>query len=276
MFNVFVYGTLRKGQGNRRIIEEFIVNARPGTVGAVLFDNGSFPYAILSEDHVAVGEWITFDKVDQIEVMHRLDRLEGYRGDGESNHYDRVMVRDLSQDIEGWMYVVTVNSPRGKRIAEQYPLIASGDWSKREDQLYFAYGSCMSADSFMATCPDARRFGAGTLPKHRLVFATNRNRSSTSGVATVVPDKKENAVGILWHVSKNDRRALHRREGAPYVYSEQWGTVDAMIRVNGQKVTVLAPVFYYTLNMPWVMRRPSEFYMGIIKRGWGELHQLTV
>ncbi len=144
----------------------------------------------------------------------------------------------------------------------------------RHESLYFAYGSCMSADSFLYTCPNARRFGAGVLLHHRLMFATNKRRHSDYGVATVVRDKKEKVVGALWQVSANDHRALRRREGAPYVYSERWGTVEALLPLGKTNVKVKVPVFYYTLNVPWVIRKPSDFYLATIRRGWKELQVL--
>ena len=273
MFQVFVYGTLLPEQSNHRLIEQYVVHRQHGQVGAILFDNGAFPYAMLSDNHVAVGEWLSFRDEDRQEVMRRLDQLEGYSGEGyANNHYDRVIVKDLVKDVEGWVYMVHPDSPRGKRIAEQYPVIVSGNWTKREKMLYFAYGSCMSADSFLYTCPDARREGVGFLPNHRMMFATNNRRRLDSGVATVVQDKKEKVMGALWQVNDNDHRALRRREGAPYVYSEKWGVARVVLTLQAEmKLEVKMPIFYYTLNVPWVIRRPSEFYLETIKRGKREL-----
>ncbi len=129
--NVFVYGTLRAGEGNQRLIARFIQESRPGKVAAILLDKGAYPYAILSADHAAVGEWITFDKKAEKEVLRLLDRLEGYRGAGDpNNHYERIKVKDLENGTEGWMYVVDPESPRCKWITGKYPMIASGDWKE--------------------------------------------------------------------------------------------------------------------------------------------------
>ncbi len=90
------------------------------------------PYAILSADHTAAGEWVSFDKGVEKEVLHLLDRIEGYHGAGDpNNHYERVMVKDLANGVEGWMYVVDPKSPMGEWITRRFPAIISGDWKER-------------------------------------------------------------------------------------------------------------------------------------------------
>ncbi len=280
MFQVFVYGTLLPGQSNHRLIEQYVVHHQHGQVGAILFDNGFYPYAILSQNHVTLGEWLSFRGEDGKTVMHLLDQLEGYRGQGDENHYHRVTVRDREQSIEGFMYVIEPDSPLGQEIVQHHAVIVSGDWNDRHESLYFAYGSCMVRESFLSTCPDATWYGIGELHHHRVIFATNHYRIAPSGVATVIRDEKEKTLGVLWRITFHDLSALRRREGAPFVYSEMRGYVFATITLkDGVSLQVKVPVLYYLLNEPWVERKPTKEYLAMVesgRKGWLKVIKSTI
>lgn len=98
--HVFVYGTLKRGFGNNRILKDggadFVGEGRVQGYGLV---DGGIPYAIRRDDTYTDGE--LFRVLDQ-HTMDRLDRLEGY-----PNHYSRDFVK---VEIEGrmvgaWIYV---------------------------------------------------------------------------------------------------------------------------------------------------------------------------
>ncbi|MCL6445388.1 MAG: gamma-glutamylcyclotransferase [Alicyclobacillus sp.] len=111
---VFVYGTLRKDQPNRPVVEPHLVSELGlGQIRGAMYDWGFCPAVTLEEDGLVVGEWI---KVTE-EGLARLDRLESY-----PTLYDRVIVQDLASGIRGWVYCV----PR-KRVKGD-PRVESGDW----------------------------------------------------------------------------------------------------------------------------------------------------
>ena len=88
---VFVYGTLRPGQGNyRRLLEGRTANERPATAkGLALFHSG-IPYAVTHPGARVVGTLITITPVLYSEVLADLDRLEGYDSQRpETSHYIR-------------------------------------------------------------------------------------------------------------------------------------------------------------------------------------------
>lgn len=122
---VFVYGTLRSGQPNHRLfgdgVIELITTARLD--GAVMFGLGrGFPY-VIDGDGVVTGELVTVSSASFHRVMSTLDALEGYRGPGYDNHYDRVL-RTVTADnatVTAWMYLATPRCSLGEPVP-------SGDW----------------------------------------------------------------------------------------------------------------------------------------------------
>lgn len=114
----FVYGTLKKGYGNHRIIEGAFPLG-PGTVkGMAVYDGPGFPYATLGEpDEQVVGEVYACTP----EMARRMDILEGY-----PHHYDRAKVNVLvgEEKQEAWMYF----HPNRKEVEKFYTRIPEGVW----------------------------------------------------------------------------------------------------------------------------------------------------
>lgn len=138
---VFVYGTLRFGERNHRLLEGAKRIAAIATVQGDLIDTGAgYPALILGSQHLVAGEIYEVDD----ECLVRLDELEGYHGPGHPhNHYERVVVemRTDTGMYEGWTYIY--NQPVAERA-----IIPHGEWKlynmkKQSSLLYFAYGSCM-------------------------------------------------------------------------------------------------------------------------------------
>ncbi|HHY67017.1 MAG TPA: gamma-glutamylcyclotransferase [Alicyclobacillus sp.] len=117
MVSVFVYGTLLTGERNHRVGAPYLLSVRSGRVRGRLYDVGAYPALVLDDSAGEVdGEW--FEITD--EGLEEMDWLEGYRGPGQENHYERVWVRDSREDLEGWIYVWP--DSRG------YPEIPMGSW----------------------------------------------------------------------------------------------------------------------------------------------------
>lgn len=122
---VFVYGTLRSGWGNNRILQQGnarkIGDGRTNEDGFCLYGHGlGFPYVVDDGDgytSIAGEVW----EVNAQTMLH-CDRLEGY-----PYHYDRqiVEVRVGDELIEAWMYFV---DDRRKVGAPDSALVESGDW----------------------------------------------------------------------------------------------------------------------------------------------------
>lgn len=114
---VFVYGTLKRGHGNHRLLEAGRAHylGRDLVKGCSMHDLGAFPAVALNGRGVVQGEVYEVSA----ETLDRLDRLEGTPG-----FYQRTRV-SMSSGMEAWIYVMTP-----ERLATEQ-VIASGCWQRR-------------------------------------------------------------------------------------------------------------------------------------------------
>lgn len=120
LYKVAVYGTLRKGNGNNVLLSDSKFLGEGFTLPKFeMFSLGAFPGITGGSTSIKVEVY----EVDS-ETLSRLDRLEGYRGIGENNFYDREII----------------STPYGNAMTytlrddgyNEYPRIESGDWLNRE------------------------------------------------------------------------------------------------------------------------------------------------
>jgi gamma-glutamylcyclotransferase (GGCT)/AIG2-like uncharacterized protein YtfP len=120
---VCVYGTLRKGCGNHRIMEmaKGIFLRNDTVTGYKMFSLGGFPGIIHAEsnDYPIVVE---IYEVPMEGVLNNLDRLEGY-----PHFYDREYI-----DGKGWIYFLYPERVLNHGLEE----IKSGDWIEYIEQKY--------------------------------------------------------------------------------------------------------------------------------------------
>lgn len=129
----FVYGTLRPGAGNYLwTFAGHTTHETAGQVlGAVLHDNGAFPYMLLTGEpaDTVTGDLLTVTDTAFSQVLTRLDRLEGYEPGATDNYYDRVVVdvhtADPDRPTRAYAYIVTGSVAHQAR---RLPRIDSGDW----------------------------------------------------------------------------------------------------------------------------------------------------
>ncbi len=136
-YPVFVYGTLRKGQGNSVLFGNHYYQAEAATVDGVgvYGKERAFPYAKANSNAAAYGDIFWVDETPQgAEVRLSLDSLEGFDADYPSySHYKRVL-RDASYfdkeqnkivNTKVWMYLA---SGRYNTQLREEDLIPDGDW----------------------------------------------------------------------------------------------------------------------------------------------------
>lgn len=111
-FLVAVYGSLRQGMGNHRLLQDgeaaFLGTERVS--GFQMYSMGGFPFITPAEGEIRIELY----KVDR-DTMLRLDRLEGY-----PSFYDRKLIQ--TSKGQAWIYFIV-----GKNLSNYEP-VASGDW----------------------------------------------------------------------------------------------------------------------------------------------------
>lgn len=149
---VFVYGTLRPGQGNYHLMSDAAVSSSRATLAghAIYGAHRGFPYAAEHADSsaVTVGDivWLS-DTPFGARARDNMDGLEGFNSDyPSSSHYERVL-RDVTfadseghpQTIKAWTYMARGSARRQLREDDR---ILDGDWVKargtyREPRPYY-------------------------------------------------------------------------------------------------------------------------------------------
>ena len=135
-YPVFVYGTLRKGQGNSVLFgNDYYQIAQAAVDGIGVYGpQRSFPYAKENSNAAAFGDIFWVDQTEAgSAVRGSLDSLEGFDSDFPSgSHYKRVLREATYIDYDGvqkttpvWMYLA---SGRYNTQLREEELISDGDW----------------------------------------------------------------------------------------------------------------------------------------------------
>lgn len=97
---VFVYGTLKAGRGNHRLLRHTEFVGEGTTISNFYMVGSGVPYLIPGGEHRVLGEVYTLPDEDTLEA---LDRLEGH-----PHHYRREVVDILVGDkrLRCWCYLM--------------------------------------------------------------------------------------------------------------------------------------------------------------------------
>lgn len=133
---VLVYGTLRANQRNEKVIAPYTLSHEVVTINnAEMYDLGSCPTILLDKQGSKVtAELHYIDPHFYDHALHRLDQLEGFIHSSTTNVYDRVIVKVKNSHGEEFSAYVYVAGDCLKELdgSVHSPIIASGDWLKRE------------------------------------------------------------------------------------------------------------------------------------------------
>lgn len=113
---VFVYGTLKQGHGNHRVLGDSpLLTTAKTSANYTMFNTGGFPAVIPEGTTTIQGEVYEVDET----TFPRLDRLEGY-----PRMYDREVITvtdDEGQQHDAWIYLWQYDHSR-------LPVIEKGEW----------------------------------------------------------------------------------------------------------------------------------------------------
>jgi gamma-glutamylcyclotransferase (GGCT)/AIG2-like uncharacterized protein YtfP len=130
---IFVYGTLRTGQGNyRRFLEGETIAEYPATLPNHKMYSLGIAYITDSKTGCVVGDLMFLEPSTYQKVLANLDGLEGYREKDPHSHYLRVkrtaQYTDKTgrlQNVECWVYH---GGEYALRRMKEENLVEGGDW----------------------------------------------------------------------------------------------------------------------------------------------------
>lgn len=257
---VFVYGTLRKHERNDYLLIGAKCVAEQCWTNGELFDTGAgYPAIAKSAEGRVYGELYMVDDSH----LKDLDHLEGYRGPGKKNLYDRIeqMVYTDSESTLAYVYVI---HPDHKNMLNLH--ITEGDWriyqvfKKERTFHYFAYGSCMDDERFRLSKVDhhfQKIAGCGVLDGYSLRFT---RRSIDGGRADIVETGGE-VEGKVYEVTTDSLDYLYRREGVG-IGCYRPALID--VTVNGNKFN---DVLTFVVVDKEAESAPPDHYINEIFRG---------
>lgn len=279
---VFVYGTLRKHQGNHHLLEQADLVADQCWTYGKLYDVGcGYPAMTVGEKRVYGELYQLTDK-----ELDRLNGLEGYNGPGKNNHYDRID-QTIYADFGSFTAYVYIYYPEQ---ATQLKEIPSVDWKcyqslNRDTFYYFAYGSCMDDERFTKQGV-AHHFmdvvGRGVLQNFELAFT----RIAADGGRADIVEGYGSVEGKVYQVDAEARAYLDKREGAnsniyrpTFVDIEVEGGLltDVLTYVVVDKEPEIAPPDHYARE---IYRGGqgflSDVYMRKLKADWKRKFNMDV
>lgn len=257
---VFVYGTLRKNEGNYHYLKDAEIVAGQAWTNGDLFDTGSgYPALKESVTGRVYGELYLVTN----EQLRKIDLLEGYDPKGQYNLYNRkkqIVFYDTGKQ-EAYLYIIAEHNVSMLRIP-----IPSCDWKlhkfpkKKQNILYFAYGSCMDDARFILHNKNhyfQNVKGRGELKGYTLRFT----RKSDDGSRADIVEEGGMVEGKVYEILVDCLPYLYRREG---VNNGCYRPTFVDLSLNG---TLVKDVLTFTVDKKEVETAPPSWYIEEILRG---------
>jgi len=237
MMKLFVYGTLRKGEGNAHYLKNTNCLAEQCWTYGKLFDTGyGYPALKMSHSSQVYGELYAISDSE----LKQMDKLEDFNEGGSNNLYERVEQTIYTDNgpITAYVYIGGQSHLLNKRIPD-------GDWkeyrllnSKHGKVPYFAYGSCMDHKRFIEHGKGhyfQNMLGVGVLENYSLRF-TRKSTLDGLGRADIV-EEGGRVEGKVYKIPIEAlTEYLYHREGAPHVYRATFVTIN-LEGVDTQAIT---------------------------------------
>ena len=278
---MFVYGTLRSGQGNAvRLLAGHELT--PAVLDGYELRLGEWPWIRRAPGSTVVGEVVAVDA----DVLARLDLLEDVARGWYRRERLAVRLGDGSR-VEAWAYTAgTIARPDDR-------LVPGGDWLGGF-AWYVAYGSNLSSARFgryLAGCRDTAppwRWAPVEVP-HRLLFARTTERWGGGGVAFLDPEPSPGALtlGRAWLVTLEQFADVLAQECGLPVGSVAVPALDGgcVVAYPGHWYGCVVPLgsregwpmvtFTDELAGGLVFSAPGAAYRAVVTEGLIETHALT-
>ncbi len=266
---IFVYGTLRKHEGNHGFLVNAECLAQQCWTHGLLYDTGLGYPGMVADDHGRV-----YGELYQVteEELKAIDGLEGYEQGRRNNLFERVR-RPIYTDWgikEAFVYLLgDVN--QGNQIP-----VAHGDWKCRNllDKnvlLYFAYGSCMDDERFRLHGVDSlfqNILGKGKLKGYCLRYT---HHSSADGMGRADMVEREGLVeGKVYQIQQEALQYLFQREG---VHCNAYRPAMIDLEIDGEQVKDV--LTFFVVNKKEEVAPPNHYALEILRGGQGYLMKVA-
>lgn len=138
MTKVAVYGSLRDGMGNNRLLDGSVMLSRTRTKRPYkMYSLGGFPRVALNSEPVCPIVIEVYEVDDK--TLDRLNSLEGYRGEDGDNFYNRSEIETEDGQVALIYHIEDGGEYGGNRSQE---VVENGDWvdyvfSRRHNNRYY-------------------------------------------------------------------------------------------------------------------------------------------
>ena len=221
--NLFVYGTLMKGQRADWFLDGCECRGRYILKDFAMYDLGSFPGIVEKKGESTVGEVYTIR-------AEMLPFLDSYEGEGSLYLRKAVMVSNESESIKTYVYIYNNKTDEhdlmrtmwgAKPDEEVWYACYGSNLSEKRFSCYIEGGKCEENGKTYPGCTDKTRWSAETVMSFdgKLYFGNESGSWEGKGVAFFDPEAEGKTVMKLYKIKLSQLFDLRLMEGAsPYWY----------------------------------------------------------
>lgn len=259
--NLFVYGSLMKGQHAHHYLKDAIYLGDYRLPDFVMYDMVSYPSIQQGKGESVVGEVYQISK----DLLPAIDRYEG-----EGSYYKREKVKVYNSEYRRSAYVYVFNNAIiGEPVREKWG-------SKMTDRVWYAcYGSNLDEERFKCyiqggICKENGKHYTGCKIdsslwtdsrirryKGRMYFGNQSSSWEGKGVAFYDSEGGGTTIMRLYNISRQQLHEIRKQEGNS---SAWYGKIECLDVEDG------LPVYTLTSEEPRPENAPSERYLSLIER----------
>lgn len=257
--NIFVYGTLMKGQKAISLLGESVYRGRYALKDYAMYNLGNFPGLIQKKGEIVVGEVYAVDE-------DILPDLDGYEGEGSLYLRKTVTVFNEKKKISACAYIYN-HSTEGsdpfrtiwgmKGEDEVWYACYGSSMSKKRFNCYIKGGKCRENGKSYPGCTDKTRWSDEAVMSFpgELYFGNESLSWGKSGVAFYDPEPEKTVYMRLYKIKLSQLLEVQKMEG---------GSPDWYGRIVCLGVKDNVPVYTLTSETRRSTNAPSRRYMRLV------------